>query len=146
MPRQYPDSAPALLKSVAVLQLKLLLDALRDLILSPVALVAALADLLLLKWQRPQFFRWVLRTGAFSDHWIDLWSEAAESVEPHENVDALLDRLEQVVRDPKTGARKARILKRWTERQLAQARKQAGAQLSARLTSPSNDNDSTQQK
>lgn len=124
-----PDSAFGLIKSVAILQLKLVLDTVRDIVLSPVALVAAVGDLLLLKWKRPQFFRAVLRIGSFSDHWIDLWSEDAESAEPHENVDILIDRLEHLVRDPKTGARKARILKRWAERQLAQARKQAAAQI-----------------
>lgn len=124
-----PGSAFRLIKSVLLLQLKLLLDAVRDIILSPVALVAALGDLLFLKWQQPQFFRAVMRLGVFSDHWIDLWSEHADSAEPHENVDILVDRLEQLVRDPKTGARKARILKRWAERQVAQARKQAAAQL-----------------
>lgn len=141
MPTNSPQGAFGLIKSVVILQLKLVLDAVRDIILSPVALVAAVVDFALLKWQRPRFFRAVLRLGAFSDHWIDLWSEDAESAEPHENVDVLLDRLEQVVRDPKTGARKARILKRWTERQVAQARKQAAAQLFAGKVSATEEND-----
>lgn len=146
MPTHSPDNASGLIKSVLILQLKLLLDAARDLLLSPVALVAAGADLLLLKWQRPQFFRHVLRIGAFSDHWIDLWSEHAESDEPHENVDVLLDRLEQVVRDPKTGARKARILKRWAERQVAQTHKQATARLSAAEPASTDENADPDQK
>lgn len=146
MPTRSPESAAGLIKSVAILQLKLVLDTLRDLILSPLALVATLADLLLLKWKRPEFFRSVLRMGAFSDHWIDLWSEDAESDTPHENVDVLLDRLEQVVRDPKSGARKARILKRWAERQVAQARKQTNTQATSAKDSETGNNAGPDQK
>ncbi|MEO5558694.1 MAG: hypothetical protein ABIR10_03335, partial [Dokdonella sp.] len=49
-----------------------------------------------------------------------------------ENVDALLARVEEVVRNPQTGARKARVLKRWAERQVSRARKQAAEQMSSR--------------
>ena len=47
-----------------------------------------------------------------------------------ESVDALLFRVEEVVRDPQTGARRARVLRRWAERQIARARQRAVSQLS----------------
>lgn len=131
-------TATALIKAVALLQLKVLLGAARDLVLGPVALVAALADLILLQRQEPRLFRAVLRFGERSDAWIDVWSAGRYPGEsPRENVEALLERVEEVVRDPQTGARRARVLKRWAERQITRARQRAAGQLSARLASTS---------
>ena len=125
------NNAGTLVRAVAMLQLKLLLDTLRDLALSPLALAAALVDLAMLKQQRPRYFRAVLRFGARSDRWIDVWSGGEEEHVPScESVDALLFRVEEVVRDPQTGARRARVLKRWAERQIARARQRAVSQIS----------------
>ncbi len=121
IPKQH---AGRLIKSVAILLLKLLLNAARDLVLIPVALVAALLDLVLIKTSSPRFYRQVLRLGDVSDRWIDVWSDGSDK---RENVDALLARIEEVVRDPQTGARRARILKRWAERQMKRARQRAAA-------------------
>ena len=127
-----PDSARTLVRNVAVLQLKLLLDALRDLALSPLALAAAGLDLVLIKRQTPRYFRSVLRFGGHTDHWIDVWSGGRDETAPsHENVDTLLARVEDIIRDPQTGARQARVLKRWATRQAARARRQAAARLAA---------------
>ena len=126
-------TASALIKSVAILQLKLLLDAARDLALAPLAIAAALLDLVLVKHQEPRFFRSVLRIGEHSDRWIDVWSGGRDADEPHrENVDALIARVEEVVRDPEVGARRARVLRRWAERQMSRARQRA-ASASSRL-------------
>jgi hypothetical protein len=130
-------TAIALIKAVALLQLKVLIGAARDLALGPLALVAALVDLVFLKKREPHFFRSTLRLGERSDHWIDVWSGARdEQVPSRENVDALIARVEEVVRDPQTGARHARVLKRWAERQVARARQHAVAQISTRLAPP----------
>ena len=111
--------AVSLVKSVAILQLKLLLGAARDLVLSPVTLTAATIDLMRIKRHEPEFFRRVMKIGERTEEWIDLWSAAREPGEPsRENIDSLLANLEQAVRDPKTGARRARVLKRWAERQV----------------------------
>jgi hypothetical protein len=122
-----------LLRSVLMLPPKLLLGAGRDLVLIPLALSAAALDLAMVRQQEPRYFRAVLRFGERTEHWIDLWSGARDAGDdPRENVDALLARLEEVLRDPHTGARKARLLKRWAERQVARARKQAAHQLAQR--------------
>jgi len=127
------NNAGTLVRAVAMLQLKLLLDTLRDLALSPLALAAALVDLAMLKQQRPRYFRAVLRFGARSDRWIDVWSGGEEEYVPaRESVDALLVRVEEVVRDPQAGARRARVLKRWAERQVARARQRAAMQIANR--------------
>ena len=111
--------AVSLVKSVALMQLKLLLGAVRDLVLSPVTLAAEALDLIRIKTHEPEYFRRTMKIGERTEDWIDLWSAAREPGEPsRENVDALLANLEQAVRDPKTGARRARVLKRWAERQV----------------------------
>ena len=126
--------AGPLIRAVVVLQLKLALSALRDLVLIPLTLAAALADLIQLKTHAPRYFRQLLKVGEHSDRWIDVWYSAHDSQqEPRSNVDALLTRVEEVVRDPQTGARRARVLKRWAERQVARARQRAAGEVATRM-------------
>ncbi len=124
-----PDTAPTrgtLARDVLLLQFKLLLDALRDLALSPLTLAAAALDFLLAGRQPPRYFHAVLKLGERSDEWIDLWAAARGArAADRENVDAMLARIEEVISDPKTGARRARVLKRWAERQVSRARKRS---------------------
>jgi len=128
----------SLARDVLLLQVKLLLDALRDVVLSPLTLAAAAIDLALSRWQSPRYFRAVLRLGQRSDDWIDLWAaiRGARATD-RPNVDLLLARVEEVVSDPKAGARRARVLKRWAERELARARRRVAGDAGPRdLTDP----------
>ena len=118
-----PPGAGPLLREMALLQLKLLIDAARDLVLSPIVLVAALVDLSLSRRQPPRYFHEALRLGKASDEWIDLWAPVERREREPENVDALVQRVETLIRDPATGARQARVLKRWLERHLARQRR-----------------------
>lgn len=120
-------SAWPLVRTVGVLQLKLILDAARDLVLAPLALVAAAIDLALLRRRKPRLLRSVLRLGARSDRWIDVWSGGEELPASGESVDRLLERIEDIVRDPQSGARRARVLKRWAELHIARARRRAAS-------------------
>lgn len=115
----------SLIRDVAFFQFKLVLDTLRDLVLSPLSLAAALIDFLLSGYQPPRYFYAVLRLGERSEEWIDLWSAGRDArSREHMNVDALLAHVETVVSDPKSGARRARVLKRWAEQQVARARRE----------------------
>ena len=101
MDKEQKQTATQLIKAVAILQLKVLLGAARDLAVGPAAIAAALVDLVLLKEQKPRFFAMVLKFGEQSDRYIDVWSGARDADEdPRENVDALIARVETVVRDP----------------------------------------------
>ena len=111
-----------LIRDVLLLQVKLLIGAAHDLAVVPVTLAAALLDLILSKSQAPRFFHQVLRMGERSDEWIDVWSAARHKDEQRGPVDSILASVEEVVRDPKVGAYRARVLKRWAERQVARAR------------------------
>jgi hypothetical protein len=141
--RMNPDQkrkAKGLARAVAVLQLKLLLGAARDLVLIPLALIAALFDLVRLKSTEPRYFRQVLQFGEHTDRWIDVWyANHDDKAEPRENVDALLRRVEEVVRDPQRGGREARVLKRWAERQIQQAKERTTQQIAARQNTQDSD-------
>jgi hypothetical protein len=113
----------ALIRDVLLLQVKLLLGAARDLALTPVTLTAALLDLIRSRHEEPRYFHQVLRFGERTDEWIDVWSAGRrDAAPPRGNVDAVLASVEQIVRDPKVGAYRARVLKRWAERQVSRAR------------------------
>lgn len=110
-----------LLADLVRFQVKLLLDAARDLLLVPVAMAAAGIDVLLLRWRSPTLFYRVLQIGERSERLLDLWSIIYERVgAAPERVDAVLDQVEAAVRDPAYGKRRARVLKRWLARRIRQ--------------------------
>ena len=91
------------MRDVVVFQLKMLLDNVRDLVLMPVALVAALLDLLMRGDREGARFYRVLRWGRHSETVIDVYS-AIEHEEPGAftisrdyTVDGVIARLENVV-------------------------------------------------
>ena len=136
-----------LIRAVAVLQLKLLLSTARDLVLIPVALIAAVIDLARLKTHEPTFFRLVLGIGERSDRWIDVWYTNHDAkAERRENVDALLNRVEEVVRDREQGARQARVLRRWAERQMKRAKDRASQEVSTRMKALADKRESQDEK
>ena len=76
MPSQRNGKHPtvALLRDAAVLQLKLVMDGLRDLLLVPTSLVAAVLSLVTSRDGRPgPQFHDVLALGKRSEQWIDLF-------------------------------------------------------------------------
>lgn len=101
-----PDQADrwTLLRDVTVFQGKLVLDGLRDLVLSPLSIAAAIVGLLT-GGDRPgrQFYD-LLYLGRRSEGWINLFGAASHVTPPDfdredaESVDALVDRLEEVAR------------------------------------------------
>lgn len=89
-------------KDVLLFQGKLLLDGVRDLVLSPVSIVAALIDLAVPGDDRGRRFYSVLRLGRRTEEWIDLFSAADrhDTDVPLKGIDAAVEALEAVVRDP----------------------------------------------
>lgn len=124
-PNEPKHGTGQLLADLLRFQIKLLVDAARDLILVPLTLGAAGLDLLFSRQQKPRFFYALLQLGERSERLIDLWSVLYERMGPApQNVDQVMDQLEAAIRDPEQGKRRARVLKRWLERRI---RKQAGA-------------------
>ena len=91
-----------LIRDLAVFQLKLVLDALRDVVLSPVSLVAGVVDLIRGGERPGRYFYQVLLGGRRSEAWINLWGEA-DRVAPRApgadavSLDAVVERMEQLL-------------------------------------------------
>ena len=87
-----------LIRDTLAFQFKLLADALRDLLLSPVSLALAAADLILPGQGR--FYR-LMELGRKSDRWIDLFGAGRQS-EPENRTEASIDevvaRIEQTLK------------------------------------------------
>lgn len=89
-------------RDVVVFQVKLLVDGLRDLLLSPVSIFAALVDLLVPGDDGGRRFYAVVRFGRRTEQWINLFGAGdrhVPGVSP-KGVDVLLEELERLMRDP----------------------------------------------
>lgn len=97
-----------LVRDIAVLQAKLIVDGLRDLVLVPASLVAGIISLVSYEDGRPglQFYR-LLGVGKQSERWINLFGALdnappdLEQIEPFPDadMDELVGKLESFVRD-----------------------------------------------
>ena len=97
-----------LVRDAAVLQVKLIVDGLRDFLLVPASLIAALVSLLngVDGKPGPQFYR-LVAFGKRTERWIDLFGatrnspeSVAEADDEHgPNIDALVSRMESFVVD-----------------------------------------------
>jgi hypothetical protein len=104
LPPANPDDRWNFVRDVMVFQLKLLLDNVRDLVLMPVSLVAALIDLVFRGEREGALFYKVLRWGQHSEAVIDVYS----AIEHHQasdfkisrdyTVDGVIARLEGVLK------------------------------------------------
>lgn len=89
-------------RDVIVFQFKLLVDGLRDLLLSPASIFAALIDLLIPGDDGGKRFYGVVRFGRRTEQWINLFGaadRAAPEVTP-KGMDVLLREVEELMRDP----------------------------------------------
>ncbi|MEE8463405.1 MAG: hypothetical protein V3S53_01345, partial [Gammaproteobacteria bacterium] len=96
-----------LIRDAVFFQGKLLLDGVRDLVLVPISIVAALIDLATGEKPAGRRFYSVVQLGRRSEHWINLFGAADRS--PHENrwghgeqsvrLDDLVEQVEKVVKD-----------------------------------------------
>ena len=103
MPTPSPDRAPSrweLIRDVSVFQVKLALDAMRDLLLSPVSIVAALAGLIFRSDRPTVFFDELLALGRRSEHFIELFGTRAENDPPPDrgpSVNAMVARVQETL-------------------------------------------------
>jgi hypothetical protein len=102
--RSNPDDRWKFMRDVVVFQLKLFLDNVRDLVLMPVSLVAALIDLVFRGKREGALFYKVLRWGSHSEAVIDVYSAIEHhepgdfKVNPGYTVDGVIARLEGVLK------------------------------------------------
>lgn len=108
-----------LLRDVIVFQVKLGLEALLDITLIPVSLVAAGLDLLVGNWRQPRWFHAVLRFGERCERRIDLWGVKADGVAADAEIDLVMRNIEALMHNPRSGPQKVRALRRWAAMKLA---------------------------
>jgi hypothetical protein len=87
-----------LLRDVTVFQLKLLLDAVRDVVLSPLSLIAAAAGLIGGGERPRRYLEDLIRVGRRTDRWINLFGEFDQDSR-EAGVDALVAEVEKRVVD-----------------------------------------------
>jgi hypothetical protein len=98
-----PDGRWAFIRDLVVFQLKLLLDALRDVVLSPASIVAGLLDLVSGDDPPGRNFNRLLAAGRRSDAWINLFGEGRFDAEGEErsgdthSVDSLVGHVERLL-------------------------------------------------
>ena len=100
-PRPEPDKGWQLAKDVIVFQGKLGLDALRDLVLSPVSIGAAIFGAVFSPKDPGRYFYDLMRWGRRSDHFIGLFSAGQDPAERDDfaSVDDIVETVEKVVTD-----------------------------------------------
>ena len=108
-----------IVRDVIVFQVKCAFEALLDLTLIPVSLVAAGLDLVLGNWRRPRWFHSVLRFGERCERRIDLWGVGKNAEVADAEVAAVMRSIETLIRQPGAGPQKVRELRRWAATKLA---------------------------
>lgn len=95
-----------LIRQAIVFQLKLGLDALRDILMSPVSIVLVVADVVMGNNQQQSYFIRLMGLGKKSDHWINLFAVDSPKGEPEENkvaadsnVDDWFSKIETVIKE-----------------------------------------------
>jgi hypothetical protein len=96
-----------LIRDIAVFQMKLIVDGLRDLILLPISLGVGLYSLIRGGNEPGTEFYDLLRVGRRSEHWINLFGAAdhagapgaLDSLFPNDDIDEMVSRLESFVVD-----------------------------------------------
>lgn len=104
-PQEYP-SRSVLIRDLLILQMKLVIDALKDVLFMKLALFAAIFDVVFGRPGRPLLFYSVLRLGERFDLWLNLYGAASSAEESDDGLfgrsragsHSLLGRLEQIVR------------------------------------------------
>lgn len=95
-----PGSRWRLVRSIGMFQLKLLADGFRDLVLSPLSIVAGVLGILVGGRNPDVFFRQLQLVGRQTDRWIDLFDayRIEKSQASGASFDAVADKIEEMIR------------------------------------------------
>ena len=99
-----------LIRDMLIFQIKLAIDAIRDLFLSPVSIICGLVDILLGKTLSKSYFYKLMGFGHQSDAWLNLFGDNnkdtanSNDIENHKskpemNVDQLFSKVESLLKD-----------------------------------------------
>jgi len=124
-----------LIRDILVLQLKLIVDGLRDFVLVPISLIVGLVSLLKAGNATGSEFYELLRTGRRSERWINLFGAAervygpsiADDRFPTEDIDEMVSRVESFVVDEYRAGGVTRQAKEQLDRALDSLHKMASS-------------------
>jgi hypothetical protein len=95
-----------LIRQAIVFQFKLGLDALRDILMSPVSIILVVIDTAMANQHQQSYFLGLMRIGKQSDHWINLFGDSLSKDETssneeivNNNVDYWFSRIEAVIKE-----------------------------------------------
>jgi hypothetical protein len=89
-----------LIKKALIFQLKLGLDAIRDILLSPISILLVVIDVALGHTQKQSYFIRLMHVGRLSDNWINLFgSHSNDHQHRTDSVDYWLAKVETVVKE-----------------------------------------------
>lgn len=86
-----------LIRDVIAFQFKLAMDGLRDILLSPVSITAAIIGLLIRRENPGKYFYRLLEIGHDSDRWINLFNTYSDEAEKRPSADNIVKRAETMV-------------------------------------------------
>ena len=85
-------------RDLLAFQFKLVLDAMRDLLLSPISVIAVIAGLVSRQDNPGKHFYDLLRVGHKSDHWINLFGTAdSDAEDPRISSDTYVKKVEDLI-------------------------------------------------
>jgi hypothetical protein len=95
-----------LIRQAIIFQLKLGLDALRDILMSPVSIILVITDIVMANNHQQSYFIRLMRLGKKSDHWINLFGVELANPEDQDNevasdsnVDDWFTKIEEVIKE-----------------------------------------------
>jgi len=95
-----------LIRQAIVFQLKLGLDAFRDVLMSPVSILLLIADIVMANNHQKSYFIRLMRLGKKSDNWINLFGVDSPNTKPSDkivaadsNVDYWFTKIEDVIKE-----------------------------------------------
>lgn len=98
-----------LVRDLAVFEVKLALDGLKDIVLAPLALAAVVGDMVMPRETRGVFLRAVIALGERFEHWLNLYGlsrrEETRTILDDGGSDVIVDYLEGKTRDLGRGIR-----------------------------------------
>ena len=115
MTKDNPKTRGQLLRQILVFQFKLAMDGLRDLLLSPISIVAALAGILTNHPDPSRYFNRLLELGHRSDQWINLFNTHTQGNESS-TADDFVREAESIVRSELEKGRVMPRVKRQAEK------------------------------
>jgi hypothetical protein len=86
-----------LIRDLLAFQAKMLLEGVRDILVVPLALIAAVADLILHGDEPGRLFYQLMRAGRRFDHWLNLFGRGAPRALDERGLDHYVKRLETLI-------------------------------------------------